>query len=317
MKWIFLIWLLAEMVAQACGKQELEFLHENREILVSTVVKNERATIVYPLNGTQEQIATSFAKINLAYQTYRNLGLFTTENGYKQEFYNALEIGTKNFGKAAKFLKHAYSYLSAGGRQPDSSCLFYGNVLPIEDILLDSNEINLAVRRLGATWTPAIMDTNESHIALFYNFINTYNTVANDWFERSDDAINQYDMLRGGDFPITLKGHLETASCMDDASHEHIEVLECYSNTQALICEIEVSLPSTLTPYILLEKINYHGAQIRGPKGGEMFVKNPTSQAIQMLNCTNKDVPLCAIIEDEHDCLPYLLHHDLDKAILN
>ena len=318
--WGKMILLVVMVVTKVSGRAELEFLYDNGRYMTSTASKTQRLTIVYPLNGTETQIGEAFAKVKLAQEKFEGLNIFQTAGSLKDEFGKALTIATGRFQEAGVMLKHAYTYLDrTSTRQPDTNCIHYGATLDIESILADSDMLTRKADRLITTWGPDDMKDN-AKVNLLYSFLNNYVDTANNWLFRAETVVMEYDQLRGKYFPPTLKGHIETASCLEDASHEVIHILDCMANSNSLFCELEFTYPTILVPYIEMIPLNYEGVQMRGPKGGESFAKNTETQRYQFLNCSlnyNKEIPQCITIEDSSDCLSYVLHHDIEKAILH
>ena len=90
-----------------------------------------------------------------------------------------------------------------------------------------------------------------------------------------------------------------------------------------MFCELEVSIPEKTVEYGLFQILNYHGAQLRGPTGKEIFVRNLDTQEVVLLLCNTEsvtvhpEVPTCKQVEEQKTCLTNLLRHELDDAIKN
>ena len=90
-----------------------------------------------------------------------------------------------------------------------------------------------------------------------------------------------------------------------------------------MFCELEVSIPENTVEYCLFQILNYHGAQLRGPTGREIFVRNPDTQEVVLLLCNtdsvtvHPEIPTCKQVEEQKTCLTNLLRHEIDDAIKN
>jgi hypothetical protein len=240
----------------------------------------------------------------------------------KKEFFEKLESGIEDFAAAGANLNHAKSFLSGNVVSNASKCVFEGNVLSKKTIVAEPEFLKSEFDRIGKTWVENDFTTDPSKYTTLYTFIETFNSIAHNWREISDQMINEIDILKSGSFPETLKGHFETQPCLQISSHEMVEIRNCASGKNNFICELEFRYPNATTQYVKMKILNYGGVQLAGESENLIYAKDPQTQRLVLLNCShreyvNEKIPLCSRMENVDTCLTKILHRDYADAIKN
>jgi hypothetical protein len=134
--------------------------------------------------------------------------------------------------------------------------------------------------------------------------------------------VTEIDTLRGGGFPETLKGHLETLQCLNSAKDEIAIVKYCNSGLNNVVCELEYRYPNKTVSFTNMAVVNYEGVELKGKSESFIYAKDPQTQKLVLLNCSqtemvSRHVPLCEKVTNIEVCLTNLLHHDIDGSIKN
>ena len=299
----------------------LEFLIENGNQVTAQHVVQKRVTIIYPVES-ESVIAENFAKIRSVSKRWTELKLFSTESQLKTDLQNILSVGNEYFSKAGAYLKLFLSYTSDNDKLPGTGCNFTGKVLTASNMVDDSSTLVNMIEKIDDSWTVEVVNKEIARLNFLYTLANAYNSVGFDWSQLAASSVSEYDQLRKLEFPDALHGHLETTTCLEPVAFESIKVLSCSSNRNLLFCEIAVYIPENSMVYGLFNILNYQGAQMRGPTGKEIFVRNPDNQEIMILLCkdtnlVHPEVPICGKVEDMQTCLRKLERHEFDDVISN
>ena len=322
---MLLLLYIAALLVTTGGTQvttTLELLLENGLQVTSQHIVQKRVTIIYPVES-ESVISENFAKIRSVSKGWTELKLFSTESQLKTDLLNLLSVGNEYYLKAGSYMKHLVSFTSDSDKVPSTSCNFTGKVLTSNNMVEDSSVLVSMIDKIDDTWTVETVTKDIAKLNFLYSIANTYNSIGFEWNQITAASVSEYDQLRKLDFPDNLHGHLETVVCLEPVALESIKVLSCDSNRNLLFCEIEVSVPQNSASYGLFQILNYQGAQLRGPSGREIFVRNPENQEIMLLLCkddidlVHPEVPICSKVDDMHKCLVHLLRHEIDDAIAN
>ena len=300
----------------------LELLYENGNQVTSKHQVQKRVSIVYQVES-DTVIAENFAKVKSVQKLWSELKVFSTESSLKNDLFSLLTVGSEYFSKAGSCLKHLVSFASDSDSVPGTNCNFTGRALNGNTMREDSNALVSMIGKIDDTWTLEAVLADVAKINFLYSLANMYNSIGYDWHDIASATVSEYDQLRKLSFPDSLHGHLETAACLEPVAFESIVVLSCGSNKKQLFCELEVSVPENKVVYGLFQVLNYYGAQLRGPTGKEIFVRNPDTQEVVLLLCNtdsitvHPEIPICKQIEEQKTCLTNLLRHEVDDAIKN
>jgi hypothetical protein len=275
----------------------------------------------YSLDTDDTTKSLAFATIKLISDEWQGLKIMEVEE-FNKEFFSKLDTGKNDFAAAGGNLNHAKSFLINQIVQNKSKCVFEGTVLTKNEITSQSEFLKSEFEKIGKTWTKTDFTADPSKYTTLYTFIETYNSIAHNWKDISDQMITEMDSLMSGEFPETLKGHFETQTCLQTSAHEMVVIRICAGGTTNFLCELEFRFPNVTIQYTKMKPINYGGVALSGESEHLVYAKDLQTQRLVLLNCSHKEyvnekVPLCSKIENLDSCLTKLLHKDFSKAIKN
>jgi len=162
-----------------------------------------------------------------------------------------------------------------------------------------------------------------THLYSYTDLEKTTNSICADWHNQLSDIIGELDTLDGLVFPESLKGKLETASCLTGNGHEfeQITVLSTTSIKEGFIAELDVGTPTSLKEMTHLTPIFYDGVGLRGESDKLYFVREPNETVVKLLNCSNDLVwindkaPICHEIPLPDLCKDGLKMDSIEKIL--
>jgi hypothetical protein len=316
-----LLFLLVALVYPSGSKvssDQLEFLVEDGPLEVATSIRAERLSLEYALNLDEETRATTYAKIKALTDEWSTLEIFKNAD-LKGEFFEKLDEGKEDFAISGSNLKHAATFLSTEKLENKSTCVFHAPVLSKSAFISVPDMFGTEFNRIK-TFTVESFQTKPEHYTAMYSFIDSFNSIAYSWRDITEQQISEMDILRSGNFPESLKGHIESLVCLQSVKNEYVKVKTCDSGSNNFICEAEFRFPNKSDVYTEMKVLNYNGVQLYGTNEAFRYVKDFQTQKIVLLNCSqfeyiNERIPLCTRVEGKDQCLSGILHKEIDKVL--
>jgi hypothetical protein len=167
------------------SSETLGRIYENGPLEVATSIRSERVSLNYLLDVDDTTKSTAFGTIRLIGDEWKTLKLLESQS-LKKEFFEKLESGIEDFAAAGANLNHAKSFLSGNVISNASKCVFEGNVLSKRTIIAEPEFLKSKFDRIGKTWVENDFTTDPSKYTTLYTFIETFNSIAHNWREISD-----------------------------------------------------------------------------------------------------------------------------------
>jgi hypothetical protein len=316
---MFYLYCIQSILTQGVRiENSLKLLVENDALIsLQTSVNNKRVSIVFDLPIKEQDIVEQ-------YNLMASLGLeFILLAGIKDStLVSALDLAIERTKESGKILRHCNLFRGDDNQRINNGaqkCIFKPPVMTSE-ILGQVKDLNLEYNKINAAWTKEDIDQDLSKYNTVQNFIDSYNSLADQWLSISEKMLFQMDQLRNGDFPPSLTGAIEIAECLKDIRNENIEVLECFYNSLSFMCELEYSYPNTFQRYKLLTPLNYEGISLENEDLGILYVKHMDNSRLDKFSCDLKDskgkmyTPVCSLIQDDF-CTMNIYSGQIDAAI--
>jgi hypothetical protein len=319
--WFFWFLFVSGKLAALKLLPSLYFLVDTgAKIELQTSVKSAKISILYPLNATEMQLSEALTGIRLLKRDFEEIA-YLKGTALAKRFAVSMDLFKKSF----QMIKHAYLYATKPDPKnpppvlsPESDCVFVADMIQSFD--LDFVEyLKENFKLIGKDWSLEQLKTDYSKYTTITNFIGLIESGASDWLDMVGSAVNEMDSMRAGAFPLSLKGKIERASCLDKINYETVILNGCDSGRTEYICEVEYRFPTLTVSYHKLETVNYGGIELVGKYAGIQYVREVDNSGLHKYNCgskenLNRDVPVCKLVV-EPKCTDALLANEVSTAV--
>jgi hypothetical protein len=307
-------------IVHGTTQNNINFLVENREITVGLGTIEEKITIVGILDATEIELKSALLLVKQIHSDYVKLG-FLSDVKFKSTYLSAIDSGKENFAKVSNLVQGLYQELNNKVElNPQSDCIVNITSLNLQLLVADSLFISKKFSKIVKTWTAA--DVVGDKLTILDQFISTYNTISTDWLGKIQTQSTEWNLLKGLEFPDSLKPEVENAICTERSAFEEYTVVTFKGFKNGIVCEILARVPTQIQTYILLQPVNYNGVQISLPELNSLFVKLPNTVDVKSLICDhqnwhNVNNPMCIEGIIPRECTDTLRHNDIYQSIIH
>jgi hypothetical protein len=299
-------------------ENDLGILRKDRLVEISQNTVEERVTLVANLNVSVTVLKPSFVLLANAYKKFTEMTILK-DAALKAEYSKAIDTGRGHFQKVQEIMQDLYNNLDQSlAQNPESSCVYYMDVLNGSTVTEQTSFLSKKIAKLNSAW--AVTDLKGESLSDFERFIQSYNSIAMDWYNTAERQAGHWNTLVSGKFPEGLIAPLEQIDCLEKSKYEQVKVITCTEGRQGLVCELNVIIPSSIKEFNILVAVNYQGAQIVTPHKNFRFAQSPESSDVVYIECSQEqadhtNVELCKEHAVPKDCAYAIKLADNDKII--
>ena len=316
--------LLGSILVSVESASSFTFLAEKSKLHVETSVKGLRVSLKATTNVTLLSVKTQFQNLLDMEVYYKAFPYMQVGSTLRETYGTALDPGVNHLKAATKLYTHLYSYTDLEKTTTaKSSCVLEFQMFDYSMFTEGVKFLQAKSIELSGVLTEVAMKADSAKMSALANFIIAFNSICADWHNQLSDIIGELDTLDGLVFPESLKGKLETASCLTGNGHEfeQITVLSTTSIKEGFIAELDVGTPTSLKEMTHLTPIFYDGVGLRGESDKLYFVREPNETVVKLLNCSNDLVwindkaPICHEIPLPDLCKDGLKMDSIEKIL--
>ena len=302
----------------------LTFLAEKSALHIETKGKGLRVSVKAKIDITLLKVRTNFQTLEDMGGFFKALPYLKEGSTLKTKFGNALEPGLNHLKSSEKLYTHLFSFTEASIEDvPKSSCIFEFNMIDSSTLIEGVKFLEARSLELSGIEAENALKADKDKMESFMSFITAFNSICADWHNQMATIIGELDTLDGLQFPESLKGKLETATCLTGNGHEfeQITVLSTTPIKNGFLAELDVGIPTSVKTMIHLTPIHYDGVRLMGESDKIYFAKEKNTTVIKLLNCTNNLIwindrtPTCQEIPLPTICQEGLMLDHINKIL--
>jgi hypothetical protein len=302
----------------------ITFLVPKQKFLMDTSVKAYRISLKATTEISKTAMEAIFTNMSSLIADYKALPYLAIGTTLAIKYRLPIIPGENYLASSKSLYMYLYTFMDTDKElQIQSNCsLIYkliDNLLLIEglDFLRSKQE------ELMGPLTENEVQTDKSKLMQLDNFVIAFNSITSNWYAQIHKIVSEIDNLNSFKFPESLKGRLETVSCLNGTgiNFEQINVISSTPGKGGLTIELDVGVPAAMKEMIHLMPISYGGISLKGEADKVIFAKEADSTVVQLLNCStdliyvNENAPTCKEIPLEEDCKNGLKIDDIDKIL--
>lgn len=244
---------------------------------------------------------------------FSNLPFMKNDNSLANEF--SIEPCKLNLKRTTSIIPNIFKHFQINGTEVNES------VCKLEYVLFETTVVEKKIQALKEasakileSWT--VTDLATARQLQIAQFVNNLNEFCEELYTTSNNAIELLEVIKGLDFPSSMRANLEEVNCIPDSDFEKITVLTTSSSLEKVSVSLEVGIPEKVVHYKRLELVNYNGVELKLPNES-ICAKN--NHKLYLLNC-NEDIkfvkiPVCQAVPFDDKCGDSLLREQLESQI--
>ena len=321
----FLLTQMLGMCSAFLGSpNSLGLLAEKEKFHMGTGTKAVRVSLKAITDITKDNMTKYFeemANISTSYEALPYLAIGTT---LAIKYRSAILPGTNYITSAKDLYMHLYTFMDAGKDLPPlSKCSAEYFLFDTSVILEGKTLLQDQVEKLVGPLTETEVKADAAKLSNLEKFISSFNSIGASWYTQIQTIVAEMDILDGLEFPQSMKGRLETLSCLAGQGHEFetVTVISSTPGKKGLSIELDVGYPTALREMIRLMPIPYSGVGIKGETENMIFAREVGSTIVKLYNCSsdliyvNDKAPTCSELPFPEGCKAGLVTNDMEKAI--
>ena len=324
---IAVIFLLTQTLGMCSGflgsPNSLGLLAEKEKFHMGLGTKAVRVSLKAITDITKDNMTKYFeemANISTSYEALPYLAIGTT---LAIKYRSAILPGTNYITSAKDLYMHLYTFMDAGKDLPPlSKCSAEYFLFDTSVILEGKTLLQDQVEKLVGPLTETEVKADAAKLSNLEKFISSFNSIGASWYTQIQTIVAEMDILDGLEFPQSMKGRLETLSCLAGQGHEFetVTVISSTPGKKGLSIELDVGYPTALREMIRLMPIPYSGVGIKGETENMIFAREVGSTIVKLYNCSsdliyvNDKAPTCSELPFPEGCKNGLIVNDMEKA---
>ena len=325
---IAVIFLLTQTLGMCSGflgsPNSLGLLAEKEKFHMGLGTKAVRVSLKATTDITKDKMTEYFEAMTNISTSYKALPYLAIGTTLAIKYRSAILPGTNYLTSAKDLYMHLYTFMDAGKDLPPlSKCSAEYFLFDTSVILEGKTLLQDQVEKLVGPLTEAEVKADAAKLLSLERFISSFNSIGASWFTQIQSIVSEMDILDGLEFPQSMKGRLETLSCLAGQGHEFetVTVISSTPGKKGLSIELDVGYPTALKEMIRLMPIPYSGVGIKGETENIIFAREVGSTIVKLYNCSNdliyvnNKAPTCSELPLPEGCKTGLVANDMEKAI--
>ena len=300
------LFILVMVMGTTQASNDLTFLVEDKLIKVSTVLDNDRISVVVPVNYSLALVKIQVK--NAAKHLKMVQALVGDDKVLQKEYYTPMATAYDLFtlAESCMTLAQQKAYPEAN-RSPVSACTYVVQIIGENEFIDGLREISEIVKEISPDWNTANIKDSVARQEVLAKLRSKYQYVAG-YLENEGCAIlNVVNSLSIGELPENIIGSITTTPCAGRFNIDSYLIRECTNGGGNMICELEVGSPRAVMAYKTLIPLNYFGAQLY-TNPNSFFARDDASRRLKMIDCHRRvewdstNAPTCKVKDVEAEC---------------
>ncbi len=301
------------------ASNNLTFLTEDRMVKVSTVLENDRISVVVPTNYSLAQIKIQVKAAAKHLKTIQTL--VGDDIALQKEYYAPMATSMDLFNLAESCMTYAQAKAYPDANTvPGSSCTYTVQTISEAEFIDGLKEISDITKMTGNDWTLEILKASSSKKETLARLRSKFQFVAGYLETEACALLNVVNSLSIGDLPENIIGGITTVPCAAQFNIDSYMIRTFSNGASNIRCELEVGSPRAVMSYKTLIPLNYHGVQLY-TKPNTLFAREEVSRRLKILDCKRRvewdstNAPMCKVKDVEAECENALDSDFIDEII--
>jgi hypothetical protein len=300
------------------------FLVEKSQFQLEMSTTAVRISLQATIDIDQSKIEEYFDSMKSIIVQYKALPYLAVGTKLAIKYRSALHPGENYLANAKDLFQHIYTFVDTDKEEAiQSNCSLKFSFFDPSIFIEGQNLLQFKIEDLFGPITEDEVKKDAVKLMAIENFIVTFNSVANTWYDQIYSIISVMDIIDELKFPEAMRGRLETASCLKGSriEYEKINVISSTAAKTGLNIELDVGVPTATKDMIHLMPVPYGGVALQGEANGALFAKEVGSYEIKLLNCStdliyiHEKAPSCRVLPLAEDCREGLKADDIERII--